>query len=541
VTVFAFSQGRFSEKQIDIENIDPPLPARYFTSRFRYISSALVFAGAYVILYICLIIVGSLPAFQDVLKPLFGSLAGAPRGDAPSAQNADIGTPAWAAMLIMVVAPTVPRIRRIEQSFRFWLQEFSDTPFKARELADEIIQSLLASLGPPLRLEDALEPELVAVFDRLEELRQKLTASGRSKRDQNYREFFSEQGEILSQTLNQFRIIQGELVALRKGGRRARPSIQSDAQVPSLSAPPSHRTQMVTLVRRLGRLIACALLYAESEEFAVRERLREMPHLSDFARASFQFTIVQVLLAMFMIALVAIVAGPVISVIINLSSGVVTPDQLLEQIKEWSARGVVLAVAFVLPMFLVAAVRLYLIDLTVHGRGEMSWQENMMMLLLTFIGCYGLSVLPQMAFQAYEGGQQFSSTNLALASLHALPPAIANSAFVKISEFHWRGTTTRNAVFDFAIFAGLGGASAVIAAALLSLMYLQGAGNFEGFIPFFQLEIPFAFTVALVSGLNGALQCGASRVIINTEANALRLKTRVDAPVPSGTAGQPTA
>jgi hypothetical protein len=241
-----------------------------------------------------------------------------------------------------------------------------------------------------------------------------------------------------------------------------------------------------------------------------------------------------------MIAFVAIVSGPVISVIINLSSSVVTPNQLLQQIQEWSTRGVVLALAFVLPMFLVAAVRLYLIDLAVHGRGEMSWQENMMMLLLTFIGCYALSVLPNMAFQAYEGGQQFSSTNLAVAALHALPPAIANLAFVKISDLHWRGTTTRNAMVDFAIFAGLGGAAAVIAAALLSLMYLQGAQNFEGFIPFFELEIPFAVTVALVSGLNGALQCGASRVI-NTEANALILKTRVDAPVSSGTAGQPTA
>src|SRR5262249_35697571 len=111
----------------------------------------------------------------------------------------------------------------------------------------------------------------------------------------------------------------------------------------------------------------------------------------------------------------------------------------------------------------------------------------------------------------------------------------------KISEFRWRGTITRNAMLDFAIFAGLGGASAVIAAALLSLMYLQGAGNFDGFIAFFQTEIPFAFTVALVSGLNGALQWGASCVVINTQANALRLKPRVDAPVPSGAAGQPPA
>jgi hypothetical protein len=541
VTVFAFSQGRFAEKQVDVENIDPPLPARYFTSRFRYFSSALVFAGAYVILYVCLIVLGSLPALQDVLKPLFGSLtgSGAPAGD--TAQSADIGTPAWAAMVMMVIAPTVPWIKRIERSFRLWLQEFSDTPFKARGLADELIHSMLVSVGAPPRLEDASEAELAAAFERLSDLRQELTASGRNKSDQNYREFFAEQGEILTTTVNLFRKVQDETVALPKGARRARASAQNEAPARLVVSPTTHRMQMVILVRRFARLIACSLLYAESEEFAVRERLRTMPHLANFPRASFQFTIAQVFLALFMIALVTVVSGPVTSIITNLSSGaVVMPDQLIGQIGEWAARGVVLAIAFVLPLCLVAAIRLYLIDMALHGRGELGWHETLMMLLLAFIGCYGLSALPLVAFEAYKAGNNFNSATLFTALLWAVPPAIVNSALVKLSDIRWSGATARNALFDFVLFAAIGGAAAILAAAGVALTYLQGARDFTGFTLLFSTEIPFMFTVALVSGLNGALQSGASRVV-TSDAHARAATRQIDASALSGAVSQPTS
>ena len=135
------------------------------------------------------------------------------------------------------------------------------------------------------------------------------------------------------------------------------------------------------------------------------------------------------------------------------------------------------------------------------------------MLLLTFIGCYGLTSLPGVAFVAYKSGLAFNSTIFGIALLEALPPAIANSAFVKLSNIRWKGTTMRNALFDFVVFAALGGGTGIVAAALVSLWYLHGAEDFSGFMTFFQYEIPFMCTVTLVSGLNGALQCGASRVI----------------------------
>ena len=86
VTVFAFAQGRFSEKHVDADNIDPPLPARYFTSRFRYVSASLVFSGCYVLCYVGLIVAGSFPGFQEFLKPLFGTVGASAGGQSQAHQ-----------------------------------------------------------------------------------------------------------------------------------------------------------------------------------------------------------------------------------------------------------------------------------------------------------------------------------------------------------------------------------------------------------------------------------------------------------------------
>ncbi len=500
VTVFAFSQGRFSEKQIDIENIDPPLPARYFTSRFRYQSSALVFSGTYVMLYVILIVGGSLPVFQDILKPLFGTVPGT-----STTNTGPIGSPAWAAMVLMVVAPTIPSVRHIERGFRLWLQEFSDSPFKARGLAEEIIDALLISVDARPGLESAPDEALLAVFNQLEVLRAELTASGRNKHDQRYREFFVEQSEIVSRTVDEFHSLSGEMPP------RRRPRAH-DVPVPASS--PVRRTHMTILVRRLARLTACALLYAESEEYAVRERLRSMPHLSEISRASFQFSLAQVLLAVLIITLAAVVTGPVFSMLRNFAFNIeVSPQQLLQEILRWSAQGLMIAIAFVLPLFLVAAVRHYMIDLSLQERREIGWYEKMMALMLAFVGAYGLSMLAVVGWTAYGAGQQFNGFVLMQALLWALPSAVVNTAFIRLSEIRWAASPVRNAAVDVAVFAAIGGGSAAGAGALLALLDIQELPDFGKYWFYFWSETPFVVTFAVVSGLNGALQCGASRVV----------------------------
>src|SRR5215211_632616 len=73
-TVWVFAHGRFNERLIDDEELDPPLSARCFTSRFRYGISALVYAVTYLLIFGVLIFLGSVPEFQPYLKTLFGEV-----------------------------------------------------------------------------------------------------------------------------------------------------------------------------------------------------------------------------------------------------------------------------------------------------------------------------------------------------------------------------------------------------------------------------------------------------------------------------------
>ncbi len=508
-TVFVFSQGRFSEKQIDDENIDPPLPARCFTTRFRYYSSALVFAGVYVALFVCLIIIGSIPAFQDILKPVFGSLNDVPVDVASGKQN--IGTPAWAAMIIMVIAPTVPWINRSERLLRLWLQEFSDTPFKARGLADEIIQNLLVSAGAPPNLDHASEEKLVALFGRLEELRHQLTCSGRWRRDQSYRDFYAQNGELVARTTDRFRALEWEIAT--EAHRNNRSSNTHHRRTWSAAAHP-YRTQMATLVQRLSRLLACALLYSETEEYAVRERLRHMPHMCNLAPATFRFTAAQVILAIVLSALIAVLSGPGSSLFNNkfIMGAELNWDQGIDQIVIWGPISVVIAIAFTLPLLLVAAIRLYLIDIRKQDSEDLNWDQKTVILLFAFIGCFGLSALPSVAYLAYANtvAPNVNQGYLATGVLWALPPAIINTAFIRCSEIRWGHSKWQNWLGDFSIFAVLGTLFALVTGASLAVVHLTVYGT--SFHDEFQLEIPFMVTITVVSIFNGMLNCGASRV-----------------------------
>jgi hypothetical protein len=519
VTVFAFALGRFSEKQFDEENIDPPLPSRYFTSRFRYYSSSFVFAGVYAFLYVSLILLGSIPVFQGFLKTFFGSASSM----GASQPNVEIGTPAWAAMVIVVIAPAWPLLRQVETSVRHWLQEFSDTPFKARELAEEIIQAMLSSQGTPSRLEQASQSALIDVFDRLEELRRELTASGRIKRDQGYRAFFSENGEILTRTIDQFRAIQAELAALSRINLSARPSGQDQPPIGSPSPPLTHHAQSIVLVRRLARLIACSLLFVESQEYSVRERLRQMPQLSDFPRASFQFTMAQVFIGLFFIFISAVLIGPLTNILINMFwTGVyLTLQDMRESFYDWGLWAAKFAIAFMLPLPLAAAIRLYLIDKAVYGRETLEWLESLTMVIAIFVGCFFLSTLPLVAAAAYFAGQEFGVTSLTVSLIWALPPAIVNTTIVFLSGVRWGQSRKRDAIMDFVIFAALGGAAGTLASVLEALASMSGDDNFGAFLTRFDGSVPYILTAAFVSGLNGALQCAASRVIETTAYSAV--------------------
>ncbi len=501
-TVFAFSQGRFSEKQGDEEETDPPLPNRYFTSRFRYYSSAALYSGVFVAIYCALIVVGSIPALQDDIKDIFGSLAGS------AARSEDeVGTPAWAAMLIMVVAPTIPWVKRHEAALRLWLQEFSDIPFKARQLADEAIRTLLASMNAAGGLDAADEPALFELFARLEQLQARLGATGRPKPDQGYKRFFKEHGELLAKTKGKIKSMRAEFETLREAARRPTRAHRRQRPVEAIAEcaePAAFREGLVLLVKRYARLLICAALWIEGEEYNLREAVRGAPHLGAFGTAEFRFTKGQVFLGL--IAVTA--AGLFIGAACDIALMAILTDEpratyfdTLDYRLGWALME---SFAFLLPLLFAAAIRLYLIDRRVHRGQPLEWQTVCVAIILAFGACWGLAALPTVLLQTIKGAQSGVALDLTFALLIAVPPAVVNASFVALSGARPNGSKRRRALLDFAAFGLIGGACALL---VFAFQQLRTGADY----PFLEGYAADIATMFVISGLFGALHCSISR------------------------------
>lgn len=500
-TVFAFSQGRFSEKQGDEEETDPPLPNRYFTSRFRYYSSAALYSGVFVAIYCALIVVGSIPALQDDIKVIFGSLA----GSAASSED-EIGTPAWAAMLIMVVAPTIPWVKRHEAALRLWLQEFSDIPFKARQLADEAIRTLLASMNAAGGLDAADEPTLFELFGRLEQLQTRLGATGRPKPDQGYKRFFREHGELLAKTKGKIKSMRAEFEAQREATRPARAQRrQRPAEaIAEHAEPAAFREGLVLLVKRYARLLICAALWIEGEEYNLREAVRAAPHLGTFGTAEFRFTKGQVFLGLIAVTAAGLFVGAacdIALIAILTDEPRATYFKALDYRLEWALME---SFAFLLPLLFAAAIRLHLIDRRVHRGQPLEWQTVCVAIILAFAACWGLAALPTVLLQTIKGAQSGVALDLTFALLIAVPPAVVNASFVALSGARPNGSKRRRALLDFAAFGLIGGACALVVFAFQQLRTGADYPLLEGYAA----DIA---TMFVISGLFGALQCSISR------------------------------
>ncbi|MCI0430344.1 MAG: hypothetical protein L0210_07370, partial [Rhodospirillales bacterium] len=237
VTVLMFSLARFNERQRDEEEIDPPIPTRAFTTRFRYQLAALTYAGCYSLGYGGLIILGSFPFSQDILIGLIGAI-----------KDQKIGTPAWAAMAVTAVLPFFGPFQRFDTGLRVRLQDFASIPLKARRLANEIVSGITSSL----RTGHDPAVDYAAFYTALHDCIARLKASPRVSAQRAYIRFFAN-----------YQYVQDNLEQLAEG-RHADNGTQK-AELPN--------AQWEKINKRLSRLIACAVLNVESDEFDAREAL----------------------------------------------------------------------------------------------------------------------------------------------------------------------------------------------------------------------------------------------------------------------------
>ncbi len=496
VTIVAFSMGRFNEKVLDDEELDPPLPNRCFTSRFRYASSALIYVLVYLVIYSGFVIAGSIPALQEPLTELFGSLDVSER----------IGTPAWAAMIVMVVAPSFDRVRKADARLRRWLMDFANIPFKARQLAEEIIAAVRRrdGDGSAAVLHELPTVRLLEICEAFAELRGRLCSQGGERAKAAYREFFNlTYGGIVRSLDQRHQTLKGEIAA-----ERAAPTARSAED--SLG----FRRQLADLARRNARVTACALLQIEAEEHSAREVLRTRGQLPGVAAGLFRFGGAQTVLGVLLVFALCVVVGPLVQYLP--AAGEVDAAQLWESLRKWAFWGVVGAAAYLLPLVLAASVQLWLLDKEDEGAERRDWTFKALVLLTTLAGCFLLAAVP-MFVGAILKARLFGEAHSPLIVAFALVPAAAAVLFIPMSRWRLNRPHAINALVDFAVFGITAGAVAYATGSLVNLVRLaSGAARAMG--PLFEMVTRGMADVAVVAffigGAFGALQCAASRQLL---------------------------
>lgn len=484
VTVFAFAMGRFDEKQHDQMELDPPFPNRCFTSRFRYLSTALIYALIYLCLYSILVIAGSIPYLQGLLTQLFGSVD----------TETQIGTPAWAAMVVMVIAPTIARIKKADSRLRGWLLRFASIPYKARQLAEEII--LAIRQNPKDCSSEITTVEAIALYQELLKLSKKLTGHGGGRTNESYNEFFSTYDPIITTVYDRFETVKGEYESFCQNG-----GAEKAAQHASF-----HR-QFVGLLRRHARIIACAVLQSEADEYHAREALRNRGGYTALESASFRFGKSQAVLGVFLVIVSCVILGPLITWV----GRDLTPTEMVTEAGKWLLWGIASSFAFLFPVVLAAAVQLWLLD---EDEEQISrdWTSHAAILLVTGVGCFALAAIPLFFGAVVDAAIDGRPYNPLLAA-YALTPALVAVAFIPASRSRTGVTVRMNALIDFVTFAFIGALSTFSVGAVLSLLRVAAEGRdtsewMADLVAIFPAQVAVS---ALICGAFGALQCATSR------------------------------
>lgn len=494
LTIFLFASGRFNEKQQDDLEFDPPFPNRCFTTQFRYMSTALIYALFHVAVYGGLVLAGSIPNFQGVLKELFGEVG-------KVATNETIGTPAWAAMVVMVVAPTISWVKRVDARLRKWLLGFANIPVKARRIGDEIIVAIRPPVAgvPFVNLSKRPIDELISLFDDLGNLRTWLSDSNGTPT--RVGEFLAGQTSIVKALDVQFENVRESYEAFS-----AKIAGQPSPQVESF------RRQFSSLVRRHARLIACSVLYTKSDEFSARELLR-MGGCTNIDSSSFRFGKSQAILGGLLVFLVCATVGPLASFLTSyFGTNSMTLSQFLVSAKLWAVWGVVAALAFLAALMLAVAVQLWLIDEDQNVQ-RYDWTAKIMIMVSTLFGCFAVAAVPMFFGSVISGLLQAKPYN-PLQTAYALTPAVIGILFIYLSRRRADQSMMHNAVVDFCLFGGAGAAASYFVGGIDAAVELarNPANGWAEFHPVLLKNLlPVAAVSFVVCGAFGALQCSASR------------------------------
>lgn len=484
VAVGYFAIARFNETATDVQELDPPITVRSFTTRFRYYFASCTYAGLYCLAYGGLVLLGAFPAVQDVLQVWFGTIV--------SLESHEIGTPIWAALLLTSVVPSFPVARGWDNWVRHGLQNVASIPLKARFIADHLITDIA-------RLTDDTAHELETVlqseesrgecYERLRAMIDTLQKSPRLRRAKAYQDFFTRNRELLDAIDQKLRLM------LDNGGGDREGLVANEF---------AHQ------LRRMARLLVCGMLSVEREEYAVRQALINELKTASFDTMPWRFKVTQIPLAVVAIVVTGLIAA-------FISADFIASEFRSEQKSQlfwiyFSAFAFIILVAvpaFVLPFAFVTGMRMYLIDQRLFGTW-FEWDDLLLIYAFAALGALSFALLPTVVLGVIAFGTLNETPEARWIVPWALPPWIVALVYFLVSEVRLPVSKVVRFLADFGIHA--------LAAAVLAWIAVQfatsGAPLILENLPPVPPEYlsPLALTASgMLGGILGAIQCTVSR------------------------------
>jgi hypothetical protein len=498
VSVLLFAYSRFNISLPNTDELSPPLEPRSFTTAFRFQLAAFTYVGLFIFVYFTLLLASSFPWLQEVVTKLFGSLDGA--------DSEPVGTPAWAALVATSVLPSTPGFRAVDEWCRVRLHDFASIPSKARMLGREILKALPYPAPEPVA-DDAALPTLAAALDRHKERFAKLrevadtlvqTESARAAR--RYAFFFAENQGILDKLDEEFAV---------------------DAE--HCNTPETARyveKRFRAALRKMARLIACAMLNAEPSEFAIRMRLQAIG--LSVRIVGFDFRPGHLVLAFTTIAVMTLVGCYAAVFTYAYRYQVDSLPIVAEFSPTFFSWVLVTVVTYSLPIVLAAGVEMYLLDRATAG-DPVDGADYAAISILTFLGAAGLSFFALLAWNFIKlklaGHGPGALVQLWQILPWSLPPATVATVFLIMAG---RETGAGRAV-DLGLDALVHGSAAAFASLVALLLAMLAGSTFQhlppGIMPYLA-----PMTATGIGATIGAVLCATCR---------RKLGTLVPAPLPS--------
>jgi hypothetical protein len=272
---------------------------------------------------------------------------------------------------------------------------------------------------------------------------------------------------------------------------------------------PSHG-QWEIIFKRLSRLIACAVLNVEADEFQAREALSSELNIPGIEPTNWRFTNSQIGLGV-IIVITCVVVGIVGASVYRLSTypnTEVTMSLIMITARNAALIGILAIPMFMLPLLFAAGVQMYLLDRKAQKNAP-EWHERFLARVLTFSGSYCLSFLPALAFAAIVTR---GNTVMILRWLPwAIPPAAVATLFIIQSMWRLTAVGWLNAIVDFTTHGILAFLTTLVALKLSEAAGLEPEVFFV--LPSDTFDFVAEITAIITGGTLGALQCGVSRRI----------------------------